>query len=65
MHRLSEKHGLGEIVFLVGGFGYQTALARLGLSGRYERQKTFTTSFVANLVWNYLGESVGREVLSK
>ena len=34
LHGLSEKHGLGEVVFLVDGFSYQTALARLGLSGR-------------------------------
>ena len=34
LHGLFEKHGLGEVVFLVDGFGYQTALARLGLSGR-------------------------------
>ena len=34
LHRLSEKHDLSEAVFLVDGFGYQTALARLGLSGR-------------------------------
>jgi len=30
----SEKHDLSEAVFLVDGFGYQTALARLDLSGR-------------------------------
>jgi len=36
LHGLSEKHGLGELMFLVDGFGYQTALARLGLSGRRE-----------------------------
>ena len=34
LHGLSEKHDLSEAVFLVDGFGYQTALARLGLSGR-------------------------------
>jgi len=27
LHGLSEKYGLREIVFLVNGFGYQTALA--------------------------------------
>ncbi len=31
--RLSEKHDLSDTVFLVDGFGYQTALARLGLRG--------------------------------
>mgnify|MGYP002760782390 CR=1 FL=1 len=34
LHRLAEKHDLSETVFLVDGFGYETALARLGLSGR-------------------------------
>jgi len=34
LHRLAEKHDLSETVFLVDGFGYQTALARLGLRGR-------------------------------
>jgi len=34
LHELSEKHDLSEAVFLVDGFDYQTALARLGLSGR-------------------------------
>jgi len=34
LHGLSEKHELSKAVFLVDGFGYQTALARLGLSGR-------------------------------
>ncbi len=29
---LAERHDLSEVVFLVDGFGYQTALARLGLS---------------------------------
>ncbi len=33
LHGLSEKHDLSEAVFLVGGFGYQTALVRLRLSG--------------------------------
>ncbi len=36
LHGLSEKHDLSEAVFLVDGFGYQTALAQLGLSGRRE-----------------------------
>ncbi|SNR67621.1 Transposase (or an inactivated derivative) [Halorubrum vacuolatum] len=34
LHRLFEKHDLSEAVFLVDGFGYETAFARLGLSGR-------------------------------
>jgi len=34
LHRLTEKHDLSETVFLVDGFSYETALARLGLSGR-------------------------------
>ena len=34
LHRLTEKHDLSETVFLVDGFGYETALARLGLGGR-------------------------------
>jgi len=36
LHRLTEKHDLSEAVFLVDGYGYQTALARLGLSGRLD-----------------------------
>jgi putative transposase len=38
LYRLSEKHSLGEVVFLVDDFGYQTALAQSGLSG--QRQYT-------------------------
>ncbi len=34
LHGLCEKHDLSETVFLVDGYGYQTTLARLGLSGR-------------------------------
>jgi len=34
LHGLSKKCDLSEAVFLVGGFDYQTALARLGLSSR-------------------------------
>jgi putative transposase len=34
LHGISEKHDLSEAVFLVDGFSYQTALARLGLNGR-------------------------------
>lgn len=34
LHRLTEKHDLDETTFLVDGYGYSTALARLGLSGR-------------------------------
>ncbi|ELK51779.1 transposase, partial [Haloferax sp. BAB-2207] len=33
LHRLSEKHDLSDAVFLVDGYGYQTAISRLGLSG--------------------------------
>ncbi|WP_254280630.1 IS6 family transposase [Haloarcula marina] len=36
LHGLREKHDLSETVFLVDGYGYQTALARLGLSGRLD-----------------------------
>jgi putative transposase len=36
LHGLREKHDLSEAVFLVDGFGYRTALARLGLNGRVE-----------------------------
>ncbi|ELK50396.1 transposase, partial [Haloferax sp. BAB-2207] len=36
LHRLSEKHDLSDAVFLVDGYGYQTALSRLGLSGRLD-----------------------------
>ncbi|UVE51946.1 IS6 family transposase (plasmid) [Haloferax larsenii] len=39
LHRLSEKHGLSDAVFLVDGYGYQTALSRLGLSGRLDYVK--------------------------
>jgi len=34
LHELSVKHDLSEAVFLVVGFGYQTSLDRLGLSGQ-------------------------------
>ncbi len=33
LHRLTEKHDLSETVFLVDGYGYLTALSRVGLSG--------------------------------
>ncbi|CCQ36749.1 ISH14-type transposase ISNamo13 [Natronomonas moolapensis 8.8.11] len=36
LHGLREKHDLSDTVFLVDGYGYQTALARLGLSGRLD-----------------------------
>ncbi len=36
LHGLCEKHGVGEIVFLVDQFGYRTALARLGLNDRVD-----------------------------
>ncbi len=36
LHRLREKHELSDAEFLVDQFGYRTALARLGLSGRVE-----------------------------
>jgi len=34
LHRIAKKHDLSDTVFLVDGFGYQTARARLGLRGR-------------------------------
>ncbi|MCD2204561.1 IS6 family transposase [Halobacterium sp. KA-6] len=34
LHRLQEKHDLSDAELLVDQFGYQTALSRLGLSGR-------------------------------
>ncbi len=36
LHRLTEKHDLDDTVFLVDGYGYLTALSRLGLSGQIE-----------------------------
>jgi transposase-like protein len=36
LHRLREKHDLSETVFLVDGYGYQTAIARSALSGRLD-----------------------------
>ena len=36
LHRLREEHDLSETVILVDGYGYQTALARLALSGRLD-----------------------------
>ncbi len=33
LHRVTEKHDLSDTVFLVNGYGYLTALSRLGLSG--------------------------------
>ncbi|NGM71268.1 IS6 family transposase [Natronolimnobius sp. AArcel1] len=32
LHRLREKHDFSETVFLVGQFGYRTAISRLGLN---------------------------------
>jgi transposase-like protein len=49
LHRLTEKHGLEEVVFLVDGYGYQTALARLGLSGRLD--------YVENLIEKWFRRS--------
>ncbi len=34
LHRLTEKHDLSDAMFLVDGYGYLTALSRLGLSGQ-------------------------------
>ena len=34
LHRLTEKHDLSKAVFLVGGYGDQTAVARLRLGVR-------------------------------
>ncbi len=36
LHGMAEKHDLSEAVFLVDGYGYLTALARLDLSGRLD-----------------------------
>jgi putative transposase len=36
IHRLTEKHEVSETEFLVDGFGYTTALSRLGLSGHLD-----------------------------
>jgi transposase-like protein len=36
LHGLTEKHAVENTVFLVDGFGYSTALSRLGLSGRLD-----------------------------
>jgi putative transposase len=36
LHGLTEKHDLSKAVFLVDGFGYLTALSRLGLSGQLD-----------------------------
>lgn len=36
LHGLAEKHGLGEVVFLIDGFGYLAALVRLELSGQLD-----------------------------
>jgi len=36
LSRLAEKHDLSNTTFLVDQFGYRTALARLGLSGRVD-----------------------------
>lgn len=34
LYRLTDKHTVEEAVFVVDGYGYSTALARLGLSGQ-------------------------------
>jgi transposase-like protein len=36
LHRLTEKHDLSETEFFVDGYGYLTALSRLGLSGQLD-----------------------------
>ncbi|SIR86326.1 integrase core domain-containing protein, partial [Natronorubrum daqingense] len=36
LHRLTEKHDLSNTVFLADGYGYLTALSRLGLSGQLD-----------------------------
>lgn len=36
LHRLTENHDLSETEFLVDGYGYLTALSRLGLSGHLD-----------------------------
>jgi putative transposase len=36
LHGVAEKHDLSAAVFLVDDYGYLTALARLGLSGRLD-----------------------------
>jgi putative transposase len=36
LHRLTEKHDLSDATFLVDGFGYLTALSRIGLSGHLD-----------------------------
>ncbi|GAB7021324.1 hypothetical protein JCM18750_41860 [Halostagnicola bangensis] len=36
MYRLTEKHDLADTVFLVDGYGYLTALFRLGLNGQLD-----------------------------
>jgi transposase-like protein len=36
IHHLTEKHDVSETEFLVDGFGYTTALSRLGLSGHLD-----------------------------
>ena len=36
LHGLTEKHAVSDAEFLVDGYGYSTALSRLGLSGRLD-----------------------------
>ncbi|GAA0197573.1 hypothetical protein GCM10009000_009090 [Halobacterium noricense] len=36
LHEVTEKHDLSEAVFLINGYGYLTAISRLGLSGRLD-----------------------------
>jgi len=36
LHRLQQKHDLADTEFLVDGYGYLTALSRLGLSGHLD-----------------------------
>jgi putative transposase len=47
LQKLREKHDLSEAEFLVDQFGYRTALARLGLSGRvnYTARNLIETCF--------------------
>jgi len=36
LHQLTEKHDLSDATFLVDGYGYLTALSRIGLSGQLD-----------------------------
>jgi len=66
LHGLTQKHDCSQAVFLVDGFGYLTALSRIGLSGHLEYtdrnliENGFTPSRCGSIASTNRGSAVGR-----